>query len=92
MLASTWAKAGRKADAMQLVRSVLAGSAGTYVSPCSVAIAYVGLADHDRALHWLRKAYQERVYSMVTLKVEPVYDPLRGDPRFAALLRQMNLD
>jgi TolB-like protein/DNA-binding winged helix-turn-helix (wHTH) protein len=91
MLASVYARAGRKVDAMRLVDSAIAHSKRSHVSPCSVAIAYVGLGDHDRAFEWLEKAYKERDHSMVTLKVEPAYNPLRSDPRFVALLRRMKL-
>ena len=92
MLASVYARAGRKADAMRLLDSAIAQSKRAHVSPCSVAIVYIGLGNHDRAFEWLEKAYVERDHSMVSLKIEPAYHPLRGDPRFVALLRRMKLE
>ena len=46
------------------------------------------MRDNDRAMDWLTKAFDERSFNMVYLKVHPIYDPLRQDPRFIALLRQ----
>jgi hypothetical protein len=50
---------------------------------------YVGLREKDKAFEWLEKAYEER--SIGAIKVVPAYDPLRSDPRFADLVRRMNL-
>ena len=59
----------------------------------SLHIAYVhtGLGNVDRAFEWLEKSYQERAGLLVFLKVEPIFDPLRSDPRFAGLLRRLQL-
>jgi hypothetical protein len=47
----------------------------------------------DKAFEWLGKAYEDRSIgsTFVTIKVDPIYDPLRSDPRFTDLLRRMNL-
>lgn len=60
---------------------------------CSRYIAgiYAHLGDREHALKWLEKAYQERSHMMVDLKVEPVWDGLRSDPRFTDLLRRLRL-
>lgn len=57
----------------------------------SLAIAYLGMGDNDKALTWLEKAHRERSGSLSALKVDPTYDPLRGDPRFQQLLRRIGL-
>jgi len=62
-----------------------------YVSPVAMVHVYIGLGDKDRAFAWLEKAYQERSNLMAFLKVEPIADPLRSDPRFDDLLRRMGL-
>jgi hypothetical protein len=54
-----------------------------------LARIYVGLGKKDKAFEWLEKGYEDR--SIGAIKVEPAYDPLRSDPRFADLLRRMNL-
>jgi hypothetical protein len=53
--------------------------------------AYSGLDEKDQAFAWLEKAYQERAERLVFLKVEPMYDSLRSDPRFVNLLPRIGL-
>jgi hypothetical protein len=62
-----------------------------YVSPYDLAIIYTGLGEKDRAIEQLNKAYEGRSGWIIHLKVEPLFDPLRSDPRFADLVRQMGL-
>jgi TolB-like protein/DNA-binding winged helix-turn-helix (wHTH) protein/Tfp pilus assembly protein PilF len=61
------------------------------LDPLSFAIAYIGTGDNNKALGWLEKAYAERSSSLTALKVDPIYDPLRGDPRFQELVRGVGL-
>jgi hypothetical protein len=62
-----------------------------YVSPYLIAVVYVGLGDKDQAFAWLDKAYQDRYFLLIWLKVEPLFDPLRADPRFADLQRRVGV-
>lgn len=55
-----------------------------------IATLYTYAVEKDRALEWLEIAYQERMQNLVYLNVYPKWDPLRDDPRFQDLLRQMN--
>ena len=65
---------------------------GEFVSPGDVAAAYALAGDKDNAFKWLDKAYQERDGEDITLlKCDPSYKNLRGDPRFADLLRRLGL-
>jgi TolB-like protein/DNA-binding winged helix-turn-helix (wHTH) protein/lipoprotein NlpI len=57
----------------------------------SLAVAYIGMGNNDLALAWLEKAYSEHSGSLTALKVDPIYDPLRSDPRFQALVRRIGL-
>ena len=64
--------------------------------PANIAIAYTILGDKDRAFYWLEKAYEHREMTsfdegVFYLGAEPLYDPLRSDPRFADLLRRVGL-
>ena len=62
-----------------------------YVSPYLVAAIYVRLGERTRALRCLEQAYLERDSYLVYLKVSPVLDDLRADPRFADLVRRVGL-
>lgn len=85
-----WA-AGKKEEARALLTELLALSKKQYVSPYNVAVLYAGLGDRDRTMEWLEKAFQERAGLLVYLNVDPSFDNLRGDSRFKALTRRMNL-
>jgi TolB-like protein/Tfp pilus assembly protein PilF len=62
-----------------------------YVSADVIARMYAGLGETQGALDWLERAYDQRTWSLYLLKVEPMYDNLRGEPRFQALVRKMRL-
>ncbi len=83
------ARAGRKAEAQRLLRR-LEEPSRRHVGPGAIAIIYIGLGQKEQALTWLERAYEERSWSLSLLKVHPVYDPLRDDPRFPELLARMN--
>ena len=62
------------------------------VSPFSTAMIYVGLGDKGRALDGLEKAYEARSWLLLWLKMDRIFDPLRSEPRFIALLKKVGLD
>ena len=55
------------------------------------AVVYAGLGDNDRAFGWLEKAYEERACYLPFIKLNPLFNGLRPDPRYRDLLRRMNL-
>ena len=91
MLAGGMAAAGHKADALRLVAKYEALAQKTYVRPEIIAGVYVRLGDRDRAFVWLNKALQERSPYLLALKVDHQWDPIRSDPRFNALVKQVGL-
>ena len=54
-----------------------------YTPALAFAVVHLGLGENDQALNWLEKAYEERFNRLAYLRREPVWDPLRPDPRFA---------
>ena len=62
-----------------------------YVSSFSRATICIGLGETDLAFKWLEQAYQERLWYLALLAVDPLFDRLRGDARFTDLVRRMNL-
>ena len=61
-----------------------------YVPGTMIAVIHGALGGHDAAFEWLDLACRELDYFLIFFKVDPAYDPLRGDPRFATLLERMN--
>jgi tetratricopeptide (TPR) repeat protein len=60
-------------------------------SPIDAAWLYSACGRKDQAFAWLEKAFERRSYEMIFLAVNPRWDPLRSDPRFADLLRRIGL-
>ena len=84
------AHAGKPDDARIALDKLIRMNERQQVDPLYLANAYVGLNDRDHAFEWLGKAEALHSVSLTSLKVDPLYDPLRSDPRFAALLHEMN--
>jgi eukaryotic-like serine/threonine-protein kinase len=91
MLASGEAARGHRAEALRLVTKLEARSRVTYVRPELIAAVYVRLGDRDKAFDWLNKAYEARSPYLLALKVDRQWNPIRDDPRFAALVRKIGL-
>ena len=85
------ARAGNIPEAKQILNQLEEISGQSYVFPFAFAFIYIGLGDKDQAFMWLEKDYEQRGNPMVFLKAEPLFDPLRSDPRFHALLRRVGL-
>ncbi len=87
-VAVTHAKAGREEEARGML-GALTGEWGKRV-PTFIAFLYASLGEKDNAVEWLQKGYDQHDHFIHQIKVEPMWDPLRSDPRFQALLRKMN--
>jgi len=90
-MAYVYAGAGRTDDARRILEQLNEIAAATYVSPYSLARVHIGLGQIDEAFGYCEKTYQERHGILTYLKVEPIFDRLRSDRRFAELLGQMGL-
>ena len=62
-----------------------------YVPPAAFVNAYLGLGDNAEAFAWLEQAYEEQSNILIYIKVFPLFDSLRGDPRFEDLVRRVGL-
>lgn len=90
-LGYAYAVEGKRGEAQQIIVELQAQSKQKYVSAYFIAVIYSGLGDKDQAFGWLEKAYQERHPYLTLLTVEPVFDNLRSDPRYAELQRKVGL-
>ncbi len=91
MLGMVYALAGQKDEANKILNELLELNKRRYVTPAALANLYIGLDNKDQAFFWLEKAFQERSNYLAYLKVFPILDPLRSDPRFADLVRRVGL-
>ncbi len=91
LLAYAYAIAGKKNESMKLLEGLQQPGKREFVSPFHMALVYLGLGDKKRVFELLNKASKEHSSYLIYLKVEPLADGLRSDPRFAALLKKMGL-
>jgi tetratricopeptide (TPR) repeat protein len=92
MLAGAHAAAGQPAEAERLLKELDGIAQRRYVSAYGRALVYGELGRRDQAFAWLEKAVEEGHGNLAYLRTEPELDPLRGDPRFEAVLRRLGLE
>jgi serine/threonine-protein kinase len=90
-LAQACAMTGAPARAREILERFERLAGEQYVSPYHFAYVHTGLGEHDRALDWLEQAFEQRAGAIYGIKGSFLFKPLRGHPRFAALLAKMNL-
>ena len=85
------ARLGKRGEAETLLQQIEAQHRKGYVSPVAFAILQIGLGNVREALDWAERAYDERRGWVVYAKVNAIFDPLRDEPRFKALVSKMGL-
>jgi Flp pilus assembly protein TadD len=91
LLGHAYAAAGRTKEAEAILTELGTKATRTYVPPYPVAVIHAALGRPDEAFAWLEKAYAERDSWLDYLAVDPRLSALRSDPRYADLLKRMNL-
>src|SRR5258706_2093747 len=92
VLAHAYGKAGQRQEALKLVSELLQRPNREHVPPLRpLTIAYSGLGDKDKAFACLETAYERRSGALWELNSQPLYAPLRSDPRFQDLARRIGL-
>jgi len=89
-LSIAYAAAADQLQARRLLRQATSLRRG-YIPPYWVAVAYLRVGEKDAAFQWLQRAHVENDPSLGTMRVDPMLDPLRSDPRYAELLRKADL-
>jgi len=90
-LAHFYGKSGQRPQARHAIEKLLEMDQNQQLDPATLMWAYLGMGDTQQTFAYLEKAYAEHSNILVSLKVEPCFDPLLGDPRFQELLRQVGL-
>ncbi len=91
VLVRAYAHAGRRTEALRLLDELKRRQQAGYVPSAAFVNAYLGLGDNEQTFFWLERAFKERSPILQYIKVHPFFDPLRGDPRFADLVRRVGL-
>jgi adenylate cyclase len=90
MLGQAYARNGQKEEAQKVLVRLTDEAKSRYVAPYAWALLYLGLGEKERALAELERAYQtgDTNYLFI-IKVDPLLDDLRGQPRFEALVQKV---
>ena len=84
--------AGRTREARKQLEALRDLAKHKFVPAFYVALLYTGLGDKDQAFAWLDRAFEERSGYLTEIHVDPMFDPLRSDPRFEVLARRLGLE
>lgn len=92
-IAEAWARSGKIEEARGLLAEwQVCAAALEYASPLSCVPVYAALEDWDAVFYWLERAYEDHSAWLVFVGSDPLYDPVRSDPRFRSLLRRLGLE
>jgi tetratricopeptide (TPR) repeat protein len=85
----TYSVAGKKSEAQKMLGELNSRSEREHVDPLVFAWIYIALDNKEEAFSWLAKAYEEKSSWLIFINSDRLYDPLRSDPRFNQLLRNI---
>jgi serine/threonine-protein kinase len=91
ILAYVLARVGQAREAREILSELESLASREYVNPIGFATVHLGLGQNQAALDWMDRGYEERRGWLAYLKVHPIVDPVRGEPRFAMLVEKMGL-
>ena len=91
-LGLAYAASGQAEKARAVLSELRATGRERYVRSMCFALVHMGLDELNEALEWLESAYQERDTWIPALRIDPIFDRLRSEPRFIALLEKVGVD
>jgi TolB-like protein/Tfp pilus assembly protein PilF/predicted Ser/Thr protein kinase len=86
------AVSGNSREAQKVLDELEQLSKRSYVPPDNIALVYLGLGKINLTFEYLEKAYEDRSVGLCWLKADPIFDSVRSDPRFTALLKRIGLE
>ncbi len=90
ILGYSYAAAGKKSEARKIVADLQGNLDKRFLCPYEIGTIYVRLGETDESFRWLNRAYEERSICISSVKFDPRLDPIRSDPRYEPLVRQLN--
>jgi serine/threonine-protein kinase len=90
-LAYAWGRAGEARQARKIVDRFVADAVSRRIPPVDLTMAYLAVQRWEEALDWLTKACEERAAVLYQFGIDPLYDPIRRDPRAETVRRSIGL-
>ena len=92
LLGYAYAISGDRPKAEEMLRELEEMAKRQYVNSTAFADIYLGLGEKEKALDWLDRSYQDQESACWYLKVDPIYDSVRNEPRFQAVVEKIFRD
>lgn len=89
MLAYIYGRSGQQTKAQQVLKKILVEDQRHKIDPLALACAYIGTKDKEKAISEIEEAYREHSAGLSALKVDPIYNSLRGEAQFQQILNRM---
>ena len=90
-LGRTLALSGRREEALRIVGELHKLAEKRYVSPFEFSVCYFALEEADKGFQWLAKAFEDRCFELISLRVDPRWQAMGRDARFQELLGRLGL-
>lgn len=90
-LGALYAVAGQKRDALKSLATLKSDVQDHGIGQYEVALVYTALGDKKSAIEWLRRASDAHDIGLLYIRIDPFLDPLRSDPEFQKLVKQIGL-
>ena len=88
----THAVVGQRREAQRLLKELREKSGTEWVSPSLIALICIGLGDKNATFDWLNQAFEKDRVFLSVIKIDPLFDSIRADPRYHDLLRKLKLE
>src|SRR5262249_20753891 len=82
---------GRRSDAETIIKELETRHANKFADSRDLVVVYAGMDEKDKAFAWLENAFADHSVFLAFLKLEPLMEPLRSDPRWNDLERRMGV-
>jgi serine/threonine-protein kinase len=90
-LGRTFALSGKREEALRILQELHKMAEKRYVSPFELASLDFALGQTDEGFEWLGKAFQDRCFELISLRVDPRWQSLKGNPRFHQLFSRLGM-
>ena len=88
---SPFAMARKQEEALRILRELRNLAKKRYISPFELALIHFAMGQVDHGFEWLAKAYQDRCFELMAIRVDPRFDTVVDDPRFMTLFKKLGL-